>query len=124
MNTPGITRGCLVHLIERRGEQIVQHDALVLAMSMDPEQGGSHGEMMIDAVFVNLLRPLEGEELADARDALMLIEDVVHISHHDWTEKRVCVAYEEVATPILGAGELMLHHRNGGKYESQSEKAQ
>jgi hypothetical protein len=118
MSSPGIKRGGLVHLIERRGEQLVQHNALVLAMSMDTRSRGSHGEMSIDAVFVNPLRPLEGEVLTDPRDALMLIENVVHISHRDWIEQRVCVAYEQIsATRFLSGGELMMQlnsKTNGG----------
>jgi hypothetical protein len=99
MSTPGITRGCLVHLIERRGEQNVQHDALVLNMSMAPEMSGTRGEMAIDAVFVNALRaPSE-----DWREDLMLIRDVVHLSHHDWIERRTCIAYEEVRTFVKTA---------------------
>jgi hypothetical protein len=98
MSTLGVTRGCLVHLIERRGEQNVQHDALVLAMLMEPELRGTKGEMAIDAVFVNVLRtPSE-----DWREDLMLIRDVVHVSHHDWIERRCCIAYEEERTFVVG----------------------
>jgi hypothetical protein len=98
--TAPITRGCLVHLIERRGEQQVQHDALVLVMTMNLELAGIHGEMAIDAVFVNALRaPSE-----DWRDDLMVIRDVVHISHHDWIERRVCIAYEEAQPFAVESG--------------------
>jgi hypothetical protein len=88
-----------VHLIERRGEQQVQHDALVHSMSMAPEMAGTRGEMAIDAVFVNALRAPSTE---DWRDDLMLIRDVVHISHHDWIERRACIAYEEALPFVVG----------------------
>jgi hypothetical protein len=98
MSTLGVTRGCLVHLIERRGEQQVWHDALVLTMRMGPEMRGSKGEMAIDAVFVNALKtPSE-----DWREDLMLIRDVVHLSHHDWEERRTCIAYVEAFPLVIG----------------------
>jgi hypothetical protein len=99
MTAPGITRGCLVHLVERRGEQNVWHDALVLSMLMEPELRGTKGEMAIDAVFINALHAPSTE---DWRDDLMLIRNVVHISHHDWIERRSCIAYEE-ARPFIAS---------------------
>jgi len=97
MSTPGISRGGLVHLLERRDEQIIQHDALVLAMTMDTTLAGPHGEMAIDAVFVNALR-------APSRywqDDLMAIFNVVHVSHHDWIERRACIAYQEARLKLV-----------------------
>jgi hypothetical protein len=103
MTTPGITRGCLVHLIERRGEQQIQHDALVLSMSMEQDLAGTHGEMAIDAVFVNALRAPS----SDWRDDLLHIRAVVHISHHDWIERRACIAYEEARLfVVVGSDDL------------------
>lgn len=100
MSTPGITRGGLVHLIERRGEQTIQHDALVLVMKMDPTLAGIRGEMAIDAVFVNALRaPSE-----DWHDDLMVIRDVVHVSHRDWFDGRACIAYQEARLFAVGEG--------------------
>jgi hypothetical protein len=100
MSTPGITRGGLVHLIERRGEQEVHHDALVLVMTMNPDLRGAQGEMAIDAVFVNALRPMS----EDWHDDLLVIRDVVHVSHHDWIERRVCIAYYQALPFVVGEG--------------------
>lgn len=105
MSTPGIKRGGLVHLIERRGEQEIQHDALVLAMSMEREMRGTHGEMSIDAVFVNVL--VEPER-RPTRRSLMVIRDVVHVSHRDWLEHRTAIAYKEAQLFLAGGGERML----------------
>jgi hypothetical protein len=103
MRTMGIVLGGQVMLIERRGEQQIVHDALVLHMSMDPADAGTLGEMMIDVVWVNEhLAHRRRFSTAEWEHALFFFTDVVHISHRDWIEGRASLGYEELPGSVPG----------------------
>ena len=98
-----------MHLIERRGEQQIQYDALVLAMSMQAQLRGVHGEMAIDAVCVNPLHtPAKGDS---PEEHLIYFTDVVHVSHRDWIERRTHIGYEE-AKPSYFFNNFAMNHTN------------
>jgi hypothetical protein len=97
----GIRPGDAVLVIRHLGEQEIAYNALVERISMRPELAGAKGEPAIKASFV-AQQPhveLEGTEL---RHATVSFEDIVHISHVDWIERRAGLGYEELPGAISG----------------------
>lgn len=94
MRTIGISPGDWVLLLERRGEQEIVYNAMVASVSMDESLAGTKGEGSIRVVFV---------PVAERPDAgVLIVPDVVHISHRDWLEGRAGLAYEELPHPPSG----------------------
>ena len=93
MRTRGIEPGGSVLLVERRGEQQLVHNALVVRISMDDRLAGARGEPSITAVFVLPEATLE---------RAVQMPDAVHMTHRDWIEGRCAFAYEELPSPQPG----------------------
>lgn len=94
MRTIGLRLGDAVLLLERRDEQVIAYNALVVGVSMQPAAAGAQGEMSIEVAFVGPETPFG--------TAMMRFQGVIHSSHADWLEGRAGLAYEEL--PYLPPG--------------------
>lgn len=90
MRTIGLKPGDMTLVLERRGDQLLAHNALVIGSSMLPALAGAQGEMSIEAAFV-VETPFG--------IAMPKFEGIVHVSHMDWQEGRAGLAYEEIPAP-------------------------
>lgn len=93
MRTIGLKPGDWVLVLERRDERVLVHNGVAVRLSMLPELAGSLGEMSIELAFVSV---------HDSMGHLHHLSDVVHVSHSDWLEARVGLAYEEMPGPVMG----------------------
>jgi hypothetical protein len=90
----GIKPGDAVLLVERRREQQIVYNALVVGISMNETLAGTHGEPSIEVAFFAGMRALS--------DPVLRLPEVVHISHKDWMEGRREMGYEELPSPPSG----------------------
>ena len=96
MTTTGIKPGDVVQVSERRGEQELLYNGLVVSLSMDDKLAGTHGEPAIKACFVV---PIVEDRYI--YDGVVAFSNVVHVSHRDFIEGRAGLAYGEVGRLIL-----------------------
>lgn len=93
MRTIGIKPGDYVLLVERRGDEYPAYNALVVGMSMDEQLAGPKGEPSIEVAFV----VPDGEA-----HRVLVVPEIVHVTHRDWIEGRVGLAYDELPYPPRG----------------------
>lgn len=93
MRTIGMKPGDFVLVIEARaGEQPV-YKGQIVSLSMDEQLAGEKGECAIKVSFV----------VPDAdENRVLVVPDIVHISHRDWLEGRAGLAYELLPHALLG----------------------
>ena len=94
MHTPGIIPAQHIMFLERRGEQTLAHDALILSISMQEQLAGTNGEPAIEVIFLHPDR-LRYAGTSDYREAVVRFIDVVHSSHANWINGAASVCYQE-----------------------------
>jgi hypothetical protein len=100
MRTTGIKAGDVVLVIERHGEQYLVRNGLVESFSMDEALAGTHGEPAIKVGIV--MTRQDGRSGPGASRPMLILCQVVHISHRDFVEGLGAQAYEELPRPASG----------------------
>jgi hypothetical protein len=103
MRTIGIQPGRNVLLVERRGDEFPAYNALVSGISMDEQLAGTKGEPSIEVAFI----VPDGE-----MHRVLVVPEIVHVSHRDWIEGRVGLAYDELPYPPRGVCRFCLCTEN------------
>ena len=105
--TAGIKPTENVLLIERRLEQQIVYNALVLGLTMLPQLAGTNGEPALEVVFINQFAARHAGT-SDWHHALTRAGDVVHSSHKDWREGRVALCYEEIPSAATVPSDVLM----------------
>ena len=102
MRTMGISPGDAVLVVEHRGEQQIVYNGVVSGITMQPELRAANGEPAIEAAFATNLVVESHPVSFMERRGVLIIRDMVHISHRDWIERRASLGYEELPGHVPG----------------------